>query len=65
MSEPKKFIDLQFCTEFEIHSPYYIIILYQIHIKWFIFTIKPHFPSLTTNDFGTLWNTDLLYKHNW
>jgi len=63
MSEPQKFIDLQFYTEFDIHSPYYIIILYQIHIKWFIFTIKLHFPSLNISDFGTFWNTYLLYKH--
>lgn len=65
MSEPKKFIDLQFCTEFDIHSPYYVIVLYQIHIKWFTFTSKPQFPSLTISNFGTLWNTDLLYEHNW
>jgi len=50
MSEPKKFIDLQFC---------------QFHIKWFIFTSEPQFPSLTISNFGTLWNTDLLYEHNW
>jgi hypothetical protein len=60
MSESKKFIDLQFCTEFDIHSPHYFIILYQLHIQWFIFTIKPHFPSLTFSDFDTFWNTSCI-----
>jgi hypothetical protein len=27
MSEPKKFIDLQFCTEFDIH-PHYNVLLF-------------------------------------